>query len=66
MSEADDDLAVLRANVDQSVAAAGEVGRSIAAYFSSLVDAGLTREEALTLTRDWQQFNFEGASVDDE
>jgi len=66
VTEHADDLAALRANVDQAIASATEVGRALAAHFNALVDAGLTRDEALSLTRDWQHLCWCNADHEDE
>ncbi len=50
----DEQLAALKANVDQAVMGAAEIARAVGAYFNSLLAQGFTRDEALTLTRDWQ------------
>lgn len=65
MSEYDEQLAALRANIDQAVAASAEVARSVAAYFNALTAAGFSRPEALALTCRWQQFLVSGAPRDE-
>ena len=50
-----DQLAALRATIDQMLEATKEIARVVYAYFSSLVELGLSEEQALLLTEGWQE-----------
>ena len=68
-----DQLAILRANVDQAVAMSDEVGRGITAFFAScytnMLQHGFSTDDAysvaLELTKDWIAIGF-GFGVGDD
>ena len=53
--EHEDQLAALRAVVDQMLEGTKEIARVVHGYFSSLVELGLSEEQALELTHGWQE-----------
>lgn len=64
--EHEDQLAALRAEIDQARAHIVEMAATISAYFAALVEDGtFTRDEAFDLAREFQAIVF-GNSVDDD
>jgi hypothetical protein len=55
MSEHEEQLAAMRAAMDQAVAAAGEMAKAMWGYYETMVKEGFTIEQAFQLTRDWQK-----------
>jgi hypothetical protein len=54
MTEHEEQLAALRASIDQIVASAGEMVRALGAYMTALIEEGFTREEAVRVCIAWQ------------
>ena len=55
MSEYEEQLGAMRAEMDQAKEALGEMASTMARYFNELVDSGFTRGEALLITINMQQ-----------
>lgn len=68
MTEHEEQLAAMRAAIDQAVASAAELARAMAGYFNGLVAEGFTREEALVIVLAWQAtiFGSQQREADDE
>lgn len=49
----DDDVARLRAELDQAAAAVKEVGATLWAFYSALTEQGFASAQAMTLTATW-------------